>query len=94
MSQASQAATDSAQIILMNQNLMQLLEAFDIAEQYTSNMKLNTKITTLPGFMIVFGTLFFHFGMVHSVILNGSSLVIGASNSMKLSHQKKAIKTP
>jgi Cu2+-exporting ATPase len=94
MSQASQAATDSAQIILMNQNLMQLLEAFDIAEQYTSNMKLNTKITTLPGFVIVFGTLFFHFGMVHSVILNGSSLVIGASNSMKLSHQKKAIKPP
>ena len=43
---ASTIATDTAQIILMNQNLNQIIEAFDIAKLFKKNMKANFAATT------------------------------------------------
>lgn len=78
---ASSAATDTAQIVLMNQDLTQLISAFDVAQNYKKNMKFNITTSTLPGVITLFGTLFLGFGVVHSVILNGISLTVGASNA-------------
>ena len=88
---ASSAATDAAQIVLMNQNLTQLIQAFDVAQNYDRNMKFNIMTSTLPGVITLFGALFLGFGIAHSVILNGISLTIGASNSIWpfLREQKK-----
>ena len=79
---ASSAATDSAQIILMNQNLNQVLQAFDVAQNFETNMKLNLTTTIMPGIITVFGAFFLGFGIAHSVILNDIGVIIGASNAI------------
>ena len=79
---ASSAATDTAQIVLMNQNLEQLIQAFDIADKFKSNMTVNTITTVLPGVITVFGAFFLGFGVAHSVILNDIGMIIGASNAI------------
>ena len=79
---ASTIATDTAQIILMNQNLSQIIEAFDIAKFFKENMKANFAVTTLPGLTIVFGALFFHLGIIASLILNQVGLMIGVGNAV------------
>jgi len=79
---ASSAATDSAQIILMNQNLKQLICAFDVAQNFETNMKLNLTATIIPGVITVFGAFFLGFGIAHSVILNDIGVIIGASNAI------------
>jgi len=66
----------------MNQSLTQLISAFDVAQNYKKNMKFNIVTTTLPGVITLFGALFLGFGIVHSVILNGMSLTVGASNAI------------
>ncbi len=79
---ASSAATDAAQIVLMNQDLNQLLQVFEVARQFRTNMKLNLTANMVPGVIIVFGALFWGFGVAHSVILNDIGVVIGASNAV------------
>ena len=79
---ASSAATDSAQIVLMNQDLNQLIQAFEVAQNFKRNMKLNLTATIIPGVITVFGAFFLGFGIAHSVILNDIGVVIGASNAI------------
>ena len=79
---ASSAATDTAQIILMNQNLTQLIQALDVAQRFETNMKFNTIITILPGLITIYGAFFLGFGMAHSVIMNDIGVVIGVSNAV------------
>jgi len=79
---ASSVATDTAQIILMNQNLNQLIQAFDVAQNFEKNMKLNIMSTVIPGVITLYGAFFLGFGVVSSVILNDIGVVIGASNAI------------
>ncbi|MEM7536866.1 MAG: heavy metal translocating P-type ATPase, partial [Chloroflexota bacterium] len=79
---ASSAATDAAQIILMEQDLTQLIQALDVSQQYANNMKLNVAITILPGLITIYGVFFWGFGMAHSVIMNDVGAVIGVSNAV------------
>lgn len=79
---ASSAATDTAQIILMNQNLTQLIQALDVGQRFETNMKFNTIITILPGLITIYGAFFLGFGMAHSVIMNDIGVVIGVSNAV------------
>lgn len=79
---ASSAATDSAQIVLMNQDLNQLIQAFDVAQHFERNMQLNLIVTVIPGVITVFGAFFLGFGIAHSVILNDLGVMIGASNAI------------
>ena len=79
---ASSAATDSAQLVLMNQDLNQLIAAFEVAQNFKNNMKLNLTSTIIPGVITVFGAFFLGFGIAHSVILNDIGVVIGAGNAI------------
>ncbi len=79
---ASTIATDTAQIILMNQNLSQLTEAFELASGFNENSR-NTLITTfVPGVICIGGIFFLHFGIYSSIILYNASLAAGITNSM------------
>lgn len=79
---ASTVATDTAQVILMDQSLKQLTELFVIAREYQANTKLTFMSVTIPHLMGMSGGLFFRFGLVHSVILNNLGLALGAGNSV------------
>ncbi|MGB0383940.1 MAG: HAD-IC family P-type ATPase [Ardenticatenaceae bacterium] len=82
LSGASTIATDTAQIILMDGNLKQLENIFELAQGFENNMN-NTLITSVvPGVITISGVFFLHFGLASSVILNNLGLMAGLSNVM------------
>jgi heavy metal translocating P-type ATPase len=79
---ASTAATDTAQIILMDSNLKKLNQLFDIVDYFEKNMH-NSYLTTLvPGVISLGGVLLFHLSILGAVILYYAGTVTGLTNSM------------
>ena len=68
---ASTIATDTAQIVLMNQSLDQLVQIFDIAQDFKRNIKINLLATTLPGIAIIGGAFLLGLQVTHVIIFNG-----------------------
>lgn len=79
---ASTAATDTAQIILMDQSLNQLCTALDIAKDFDANMRLSFAMTIIPGLIGLYGAFLLHFGLVAPIVLNNIGLAIGLGNAM------------
>lgn len=80
---ASTIATDTAQIILMDQTLNQLEELFTISEQFESNMQLNLASTVVPGVMIIGGALTGLVGYGASTALFFAGMTAGVANAMR-----------
>ncbi len=86
---ASTVATDTAQIILMDEGLNHLCALFDLAKEYDANMRMTFKTVLIPHLLGLGGALFLHFNLFHSVILNQIGLALGAGNAMlpRFKHQ-------
>ena len=67
---ASSVATDTAQIILMKDDLMQVLELLRLTKAFDKQMQQALKYSILPGVVTVTGAFFFHFTLIYSIILN------------------------
>ncbi|MEM7538635.1 MAG: heavy metal translocating P-type ATPase [Chloroflexota bacterium] len=80
---ASTAATDTAQIILMDESLGQLNNLFDIAADFHQNMNIGFLSLLVPTVIGMGGTLFFHFGFLHAVVLTQIGLVVGILNGVR-----------
>ncbi len=79
---ASSIATDTAQIILMDETLNQLIQLFELAKNFNANMN-NTLVTTVvPGLITLSGAFFLHFGIASSIILNQMGFAAGMGNVM------------
>ncbi|MDM8549096.1 heavy metal translocating P-type ATPase [Desulfobacterales bacterium HSG2] len=74
---ASTVATDTAQVILMDESLRQLARVFDLARNFDSTMKSTLATTIVPGIISVTGAFFLNFRLIHSILLNQASLVVG-----------------
>ena len=74
----------------MDESLNQLVQLFDIAQNFERNMKVNLMATIVPGVMSISGVFFLHFSIIHSIILNNIGGAVGASNAMwpLFKHQK------
>jgi Cu2+-exporting ATPase len=82
MSGATTIATDTAQIVLMDGSLKQLITLFDMAKRYEENVKRSFLITLIPTTITVTGILFLHFGVATSVIFYYMGLAAGMGNAM------------
>ncbi len=80
---ASTAATDSASIILMDSSLNQLIPLLELATSLDANLKRGTIMTILPGVICVSGVLFFHFGILASIVLYYISLAGSILNALQ-----------
>lgn len=79
---ASTAATDTAQIILTDESLVQLDQAFDLAQRFHNNIR-NSYITTFgPGLLCLGGIYFFNFQILSAMICYNASLVAGLGNAL------------
>ncbi len=79
---ASNAATDTAQIILTNENLAQLDQVFTLAQRFNTNLR-NSYITTFgPGLFCLGGIFFFKFQILSAMICYNASLVAGLGNAL------------
>jgi Cu2+-exporting ATPase len=90
---AATVATDTAQIILMSENLTHLPLLFDIANRFDENMKNNLVISVVPGAICIGGVFLLNFGIYASMILYYAGLALGVVNSTRpiMSPKKEAV---
>ena len=80
---AATIATDTAQIIFMNGDLVQLPRLFELANEFEDNMNVNFLAATLPCVGIICGALFFGLGLLPSMILYQVSVPFAVYNTMR-----------
>lgn len=79
---AATAATDTAQIVLTDESLVQLDKAFALARRFDRNMR-NSYITTFgPGLLCLGGIFFFKFQLLSAMVCYNASLVAGLGNAL------------
>ncbi len=90
---ASPAATDCADIVLMDGNLDSLSRLLDISLEFQSNWKENLVISVIPGVICISGVFLLHFGIYASMILYYLGLGAGLSNATLplIRHNKKTM---
>jgi len=79
---ASSVATDSAQIVLMDQSLAKISDLFDIAYSYQNNMKDVLFTTFFPSMIGIGGVFFAHFNVLHMLTMYFVSTVSGTTVAM------------
>lgn len=79
---ASTIATDTAQIVLMDQGLNHLSLLFDLADNFNTNMNTTFALLLIPAIFGVSGVFLFGFGIVYTVALNMTGLAFGLGNTM------------
>lgn len=79
---ASTAATDSAQIVLMDQTLKKLTDLFDIAHAFKKNMENTFYAVGIPSLVSIGGVFFAHFKLAHVTFLYAVSLSSGMITAM------------
>lgn len=79
---ATTVATDTAQVVLMKENLHQLPLLFDIGEQFDDYMQRNVQWSVVPSLVTIGSVFLFNAGIATAVTSNFISLVGGGANSM------------
>ena len=82
LSGASTIATDTAQIIFMNENLQQLPFIFKLGRQFKKYMNNNIATSVVPSIVSITGAFFFNFNVAGATIMNQLGLFSGMANSM------------
>ncbi len=82
MQGASSVAVDTAQVILMDQNLSKLCDLFDLAADFNRNMTKTFGLVVAPHLLSLFGILFMHFGLLSVIILCQLGLGVGVGNAL------------
>jgi Cu2+-exporting ATPase len=78
---ASTIATDTANIVLMDQGLSHLNRLFDLADKYNANMNRTFAMMIIPAIIGVSGAFLLGFTIVQTLILNMISLGLAVSNA-------------
>ena len=79
---ASTVATDTAQIILMDGNLDNLRQLFQLAKAYDRNAKVGFATQLIPMSIGMTGAIFFHLGLGGTILLSYGGLMFGVLNSL------------
>lgn len=79
---ASAVATDTAQVILMEQNLTKLCDLFDLAKDFQASMKRTSALVLIPHLIGAGGILFWHWGLLTSIAINQIGLLLGLGNAL------------
>jgi len=82
LSGASTAATDTAQIILMDGDLQKLKTLFEISQSFEANMHTNYLTSTIPGVISLGGVFLFNMGVVGGLTIYFTAKMVGLANSM------------
>jgi Cu2+-exporting ATPase len=79
---ASTVATDTAQIVLMDESLHQLCPLFELASAHDSNARSTFGWVLAPHCLSLAGALFLHFGLIETIVFNQMGLILGSANAM------------
>ena len=81
LSGASTIATDTANIILMDQGLSHLNPLFELADKYNANMNRTFTIMIIPAIIGISGAFLLGFTIVQTLVLNIIGLVLAVGNA-------------
>lgn len=80
---ATSAATDTAQVVLMDASLNQLEKLFEMAEEFEKNMKINFISSVAPSVLLVGGTFIFGWGLLTSILIQQTTTIVAMYNSIR-----------
>jgi Cu2+-exporting ATPase len=75
-------ATDTAQIVFMEDNLWKLCEFIDISNNLDRNVKASWKIILVPNLLCIAGAFFLGFGVMASVLANNVAAIAALANGL------------
>ena len=79
---ATTIATDTAQIVLMDQTLQNLPTLFDLSHELERSLMTSFALVTVPSFFVIGGVFFFHVGIPLAVTAYTATFVAGIANAM------------
>jgi heavy metal translocating P-type ATPase len=82
MAGATTVATDTAQVVLLDGSLNQLVGTLDIAHDFEKNMKTNFLIATIPSLIFTGGILCLHWGITSGLLLTNAVMFTGFGNTV------------
>ena len=82
MQDATTAATDTAQIVLLDGNLSRITTLLDISSAYERSMQTNLATTMVPAVLCIGAVWFMHAGVLAAVTFYNADLAAGLTNSM------------
>jgi heavy metal translocating P-type ATPase len=76
---ASSVATDTAQVVFMEDSLIKLLQLHDVSRDLNRNIKTSWGLILVPNILCIAGAFFAGFGVMHSMVFNqiGGMLALG-----------------
>jgi hypothetical protein len=80
---ASSVATDTAQLVFMEENLWKLCEFMDISRELESNINTSWIIILVPNLLCIAGTFFLGFGVMASVLANNGAAIAALANGLR-----------
>lgn len=87
---ATSVATDTAQVVFMEESLNRLIDLLDISRQLADNLKTSWGIILVPNLLCIGGAFFLGFGVMASVFANNVAVIAALGNSlMPLRHLSK-----
>ena len=82
LSGASSIATDVAQIVLLDGSLTHLPQLLELSRKLDKNLSRSLVLNIVPNVIALNGILFFNFGMLTTIMISQSPLVMGAINAL------------
>jgi Cu2+-exporting ATPase len=82
LSGASSIATDVAQVVLMDGSLTHLPTLIELSRKLDKNLSRSLVMNIVPNVIALNGVLFFHFGMLTTMLVSQSPLVMGTVNAL------------
>jgi len=86
-------AKDTAQILLINEDLKNLEFLFELGNELKSNLNTSLVMAIIPGVAVVSGVFLLHTGILAAIVVNNLAMLAGIGNAMRplLNHPKKKI---
>jgi P-type E1-E2 ATPase len=79
---ASSVATDTAEVILLDQSLQHLEQLFHLSDDFEKNMRLSLKTSIVPGAVTIAGAFLGKVGFGWAMLLSVGGILAGTANAM------------
>jgi len=79
---ASSIATDTADIILLDESLRELNNLFEISKGFNKNIKRNLNLVLIPSGMFIGGVFILHLGVLSSILFYNTTVATSLINSL------------
>jgi Cu2+-exporting ATPase len=79
---ASSVATDTAQVVFMEDSLIKLLELYDVSRELHKNIHQSWGLILVPNLFCIAGAFFAGFGVMHSMVFNQIGGMLAVANGL------------